>query len=174
MATCDGPARGVRCAASICDLMRPFGIAVRSGLHTGEIELKRDDVAGIAVHIAARVAAEAKAGETVVSSTVRDLVAGSGLRFEDRGLHSLRGPPEQVHLYTVLGGTWLTRKCWGRGETGRPSACPRHRAFPQASDDDRFWARCGHAGIPAIGSAVEREHAAPAAWSDGLLMTVVV
>jgi class 3 adenylate cyclase len=104
MATFDGPARAVRCAASISDSMRPFGIAVRSGLHTGEIELKRDDVAGIAVHIAARVAAEAKAGETVVSSTVRDLVAGSGLRFEDRGLHSLRGLPEHVHLYTVLGG----------------------------------------------------------------------
>ena len=104
MATFDGPARAVRCAASISGSMRPFGIAVRAGLHTGEIELKRDDVAGIAVHIAARVAAEAKAGETVVSSTVRDLVAGSGLRFEDRGLHSLRGLPEQVHLYTVLGG----------------------------------------------------------------------
>jgi class 3 adenylate cyclase len=84
--------------------MRAFGIAVRSGLHTGEIELKRDDVAGIAVHIAARLAAEAMAGETVVSSTVRDLVAGSGLRFEDRGLHSLRGLPEQMHLYTVVGG----------------------------------------------------------------------
>jgi class 3 adenylate cyclase len=104
MATFDGPARAVRCATSISDSMRPFGIAVRSGLHTGEIELKRGDVAGIAVHIAARVAAEAKAGETVVSRTVRDLVAGSGLRFGDRGLHSLRGLPEQVHLYTVLGG----------------------------------------------------------------------
>jgi class 3 adenylate cyclase len=104
MATFDGPARAVRCAASISDSMRPFGVAVRSGLHTGELELKRDDVAGIAVHIAARIAAEAKAGETVVSTTVRDLVAGSGLRFEDRGRHSLRGLPEQVHLYTVLGG----------------------------------------------------------------------
>jgi class 3 adenylate cyclase len=104
MATFDGPARAVRCACSISDSMRPFGIAVRNGLHTGEIELKLDDVAGIAVHIAARVAAEAKAGETVVSSTVRDLVAGSGLRFEDRGFRSLRGLPEQVHLYTALGG----------------------------------------------------------------------
>jgi class 3 adenylate cyclase len=104
MATFDGPARAVRCAASISDSMRPFGIGVRAGLHTGEIELKPNDVAGIAVHIAARVAAEAKAGETVVSSTVRDLVAGSGLRFEDRGLHSLRGLPEQVHLYTAMGG----------------------------------------------------------------------
>jgi class 3 adenylate cyclase len=76
--------------------------AVRSGLHTDEIELKRDDVTGIAVHIAARVAAEAKAGETVVSSTVRDLVAGSGLSFQDRGIHELKGLPEALHLYSVL------------------------------------------------------------------------
>ena len=102
MATFDGPARAVRCAASICELVRPLGIAVRSGLHTGEVELKRDDVAGISVHIAARVAAEAAAGETVVSSTVRDLVAGSGLRFQDRGSRALKGLPEQVHLYSVL------------------------------------------------------------------------
>lgn len=99
MATFDGPARAVRCAAAISDSLRPLGIAVRSGLHSGEIELKRDDVAGIAVHVAARVAAEAKAGETVVSSTVRDLVAGSGLRFQDRGIHALKGLPEEVHLY---------------------------------------------------------------------------
>ena len=69
MATFDGPARAVRCAAAISESMRPLGIAVRSGLHSGEIELKRDDVTGIAVHIASRVAAEAKAGKTVVSST---------------------------------------------------------------------------------------------------------
>ncbi len=75
---------------------------MRSGLHAGEIELKRDDIAGIAVHIAARVAAEAEAGETVVSSTVRDLVAGSGLRFEDRGGRALKGLPEEVHLYRVV------------------------------------------------------------------------
>jgi class 3 adenylate cyclase len=93
----------VRCAAAISDSVRQLGIAVRSGLHTGEIELKRNDIAGIAVHIAARVAAEAEAGETVVSSTVRDLVAGSGLRFQDRGTHALKGLPEDVHLYTVLG-----------------------------------------------------------------------
>jgi len=102
LATFDGPARAVRCAASISESVRPLGIAVRSGLHTGEIELKRDDVAGIAVHIAARVAAEAEAGETVVSSTVRDLVAGSGLRFQDRGVRALKGLPEALHLYSVL------------------------------------------------------------------------
>jgi len=102
LATFDGPARAVRCAAAISDSIRPLGIAVRSGLHTGEIELKRDDVAGIAVHTAARVAAAAEAGETVVSSTVRDLVAGSGLNFQERGIHELKGLPEALHLYSVL------------------------------------------------------------------------
>jgi class 3 adenylate cyclase len=102
LATFDGPARAVRCASAIAETVQPLGIGVRSGLHTGEIELKRDDIGGIAVHIAARVADMAQAGESLVSSTVRDLVAGSGLRFEDRGLHTLRGLPEEVHLYTVL------------------------------------------------------------------------
>jgi class 3 adenylate cyclase len=101
LATFDGPARAIRCATAISDAVQPLGIAVRSGLHTGEIELTADDVTGIAVHIAARVAAEADAGETVVSSTVRDLVAGSGLRFENRGIHTLRGLPNDMHLYTV-------------------------------------------------------------------------
>ncbi len=102
MATFDGPARAVRCASAIAEMMQPLGISVRSGLHTGEIELKRDDIGGIAVHIAARVAAMAESGQTLVSSTVRDLVAGSGLRFGDSGLHELRGLPEEVHLYSVL------------------------------------------------------------------------
>src|SRR5207248_7421655 len=102
MGTFDGPARAVRCAAAISEAVRALGITVRSGLHTGEIELKRDDISGIAVHIAARVAAEAEAGETIVSSMVRDLVAGSGLRFEDRGARALRGVPEEVRLYRVL------------------------------------------------------------------------
>ncbi len=102
MATFDGSARAIRCAAAIRDSVRPLGIAVRSGLHTGEIELTPDDVAGIAVHIAARVLAVAEAGETVVSSTVRDLVAGSGLRFQDRGVRALKGLPGQLHLYRVL------------------------------------------------------------------------
>lgn len=104
LATFDGPARAVRCASAISEMMQPLGIGVRSGLHTGEIDLNRDDIGGIAVHIAARVADKAAAGETLVSSTVRDLVAGSGLRFGDSGLHELRGLPEAVHLYTVLRG----------------------------------------------------------------------
>jgi class 3 adenylate cyclase len=103
LATFDGPARAVRCASAIADTIQPLGIAVRGGLHTGEIELKGDDIGGIAVNIAARVAAMAGAGETLVSSTVRDLVAGSGLRFDDRGLHVLKGLPEEVRLYTVAG-----------------------------------------------------------------------
>jgi class 3 adenylate cyclase/pimeloyl-ACP methyl ester carboxylesterase len=102
LATFDGPARAVRCATAISDAVRPLGITVRSGLHTGEIEVTPDDVTGIAVHVAARVTAQATANETIVSSTVRDLVAGSGLRFEDRGIHALKGLPDNVHLYTVL------------------------------------------------------------------------
>jgi class 3 adenylate cyclase len=95
----------VRCASAIAETVRPLGIAVRSGLHTGEIELKPHDIGGIAVHIAARVADIAEPSETVVSSTVRDLVAGSGLRFRDRGLHALRGLPEELRIYSVIAAT---------------------------------------------------------------------
>jgi class 3 adenylate cyclase len=102
LATFDGPGRAVRCARAIAAAVQPIGIAVRGGLHTGEVEVKRNDISGIAVHIAARVAAIAEPGQVLVSGTVRDLVAGSGLRFADRGLHALRGLPEQVHLYTAL------------------------------------------------------------------------
>ena len=102
LATFDGPARAVRCAAAIAGSVEPFGLEVRSGVHTGEIELIRDDIGGIAVHTAARVVSMAGPGETLVSSTVRDLVAGSGLRFEDRGHYALRGLPEEVHLYAAL------------------------------------------------------------------------
>jgi class 3 adenylate cyclase len=101
LATFDGPARAVHCATAIADTIKPLGIAVRSGLHTGEIELKGTDIGGIAVNIAARVAAAAGPNETLVSSTVRDLVAGSVLRFEDRGLHALKGLPDRVHLYST-------------------------------------------------------------------------
>ena len=102
LATFDGPARAVRCASAIAETVQPLGIAVRGGLHTGEIELKGADIGGIAVNIAARVAAMAEPGETLVSSTVRDLVAGSGLRFSDRGAHALKGLPEEVRLFTAL------------------------------------------------------------------------
>jgi pimeloyl-ACP methyl ester carboxylesterase len=101
LATFDGPARAVRCAYGIAQAMHPLGIAVRSGLHTGEIEMKGEDVAGIAVHIAARVAALAGADEVVVSSTVRDLVAGSGLRFREMGSRTLKGLSDEVRLFSV-------------------------------------------------------------------------
>jgi class 3 adenylate cyclase len=101
LATFDGPARGVRCACAITDEIRPLGIEVRAGLHTGECEVMGDDVGGIAVHIGARVAALAGAGEVLVSSTVKDLVAGSGLRFGDRGSQSLKGLPGEWHIYAV-------------------------------------------------------------------------
>jgi class 3 adenylate cyclase len=103
LATFDGPARAARCASAIIGALQPLCLTVPSGLHTGEIELTREDIGGIAVHTAARVVGVAGPGETFVSSTVRDLVAGSGLRFEDRGLHVLRGLPEEVRLYAVLG-----------------------------------------------------------------------
>ncbi|HEX9284338.1 MAG TPA: adenylate/guanylate cyclase domain-containing protein [Nitrospirales bacterium] len=104
LATFDGPARAVRCATSIVDLVRPLDLQVRGGVHTGEIEVTADDIGGIAVHIAARVAALAGAGQVLVSNTVRDLVAGSNLRFEDRGAHSLKGIEQPVYLFTVAQG----------------------------------------------------------------------
>lgn len=103
LATFDGPARAVRCAVAIALAVRALGIDVRAGLHTGEIELRAGDIGGIAVNIAARVAAAAGPGVALVSSTVRDLVAGSGLRFEDRGRHALKGLPEDVQLYAAMG-----------------------------------------------------------------------
>src|SRR5437867_12245158 len=98
-ATFDGPARAVRCAHAITHDVPSLGIAVRTGLHTGEVEVTGGKVSGIAVHIGARVASQAAPGEVMVSSTVKDLVAGSGLQFEDRGLHALRGVPGDWHLF---------------------------------------------------------------------------
>ena len=98
----DGPARAVRCARAIVDGVRELGIDVRSGLHTGECELVDGKVTGIAVHTGARVAAHAGPGEVLVSSTVRDLVAGSGLEFEDRGVHELKGVPGEWRLYAAV------------------------------------------------------------------------
>jgi class 3 adenylate cyclase len=102
LATFDGPARAIRCALAITEAVRPLGIEVRVGLHTGEVELVGDDdVAGIAVHIAARVGAKAATGEVLVSSTVKDLVAGSGIGFVERGEHVLKGIPDQWRLFAV-------------------------------------------------------------------------
>ena len=100
-ASFDGPARGIRAAQAIVQALERLGLPARSGLHTGECELVDGKLAGIAVHTGARVAALAGAGEVLVSQTVRDLVAGSGIEFEDRGLHELKGVPEARRLYAV-------------------------------------------------------------------------
>ena len=99
----DGPARGIRCARAIVDSSGGLGIEVRAGLHTGECEVMGDDLGGIAVHIAARVAALAEPSEVLVSRTVKDLVAGSGIEFADRGAHELRGVPDTWDLHAVSG-----------------------------------------------------------------------
>jgi class 3 adenylate cyclase len=103
LATFDGPTRAVRCAATIADRMPELGIDVRSGLHTGECELRDDDIGGIAVHIGARIASLAKAREVLVSSTVKDLVNGSGIDFQDRGTHSLKGVPGEWRVFCPHG-----------------------------------------------------------------------
>jgi class 3 adenylate cyclase len=102
LATFDGPGRAILCACAIRDAVRAVGMDVRAGLHTGEIELRGGDVAGVAVHIGARVAALAGPGEVLVSGAVPPLVAGSGIEFEDRGEHELKGLPAAWHLYAVL------------------------------------------------------------------------
>ncbi|MFY9588931.1 MAG: adenylate/guanylate cyclase domain-containing protein [Actinomycetota bacterium] len=101
LATFDGPQRAIKAALAIRESLRPLGIEVRAGLHTGECEVRGDDVGGIAVHIGARVAAEARASEVLVSSTVKDLVVGSGLAFEDRGPKQLKGVPDEWRLFAV-------------------------------------------------------------------------
>ena len=101
LATFDGPARAVRCALAARDATRSLNLEIRAGVHTGEIELSAEDISGIAVHVGARIASEAEAGEVLVSATVRDLVAGSGLRFEDRGSRALKGVPEEWRLFAV-------------------------------------------------------------------------
>jgi class 3 adenylate cyclase/alpha-beta hydrolase superfamily lysophospholipase len=100
-ASFDGPARAIRCACAVRDAVAALGLTVRSGLHTGECEVDGDKIAGIAVHIGARVAAHAGPGEILLSGTVKDLVAGSGLRFVDRGSHTLKGVAGRWRLFAV-------------------------------------------------------------------------
>lgn len=101
LASFDGPARAIRCGCAIRDELQRMGIAIRAGLHTGECERIGDKVSGIAVHIGARVSAQARPGEVLVSSTVRDLVAGSGITFAERGAHPLKGVPGEWRLFAV-------------------------------------------------------------------------
>ena len=103
LALFDGPARATRCAAGLVSSVRDLGIEIRAGVHTGEIEHRGDDISGLAVNIGARVGALAGPSEVLVSQTVRDLVAGSGLEFEDAGEHELKGVPDRWHLYRVVG-----------------------------------------------------------------------
>lgn len=103
MVTFDGPGRAIRCASSIGEIARTLGIEIRSGIHTGECQRMGDNIGGIAVHAAARVCAQAGPGEVLVTSTVKDLVGGSGLRFADRGLHSLKGVPGDWQLFAAIG-----------------------------------------------------------------------
>jgi pimeloyl-ACP methyl ester carboxylesterase len=102
LATFDGPARAVRCARAIANSVRDLGLEIRAGIHTGECELVGGRVGGIAVHVGARIATQARAGEVLVSNTVRDVVAGSGIVFEDRGAASLKGVPGEWHLYAAV------------------------------------------------------------------------
>jgi class 3 adenylate cyclase len=104
LAMFDGPQRAIRCAMAIRDAVQALGIEVRAGLHTGECEVRGDDIGGIAVHIGARVSALAGANDVLVSSTLRDLVIGSGLEFEDRGTHQLKGVPGEWRLFAVASG----------------------------------------------------------------------
>ena len=101
LATFDGPARAIRCAEAIVASSGASGVRVRAGLHTGECEVMGDDIGGIAVHIAARVSAHAEPGEVLVSRAVKDLVAGSGIEFNDRGTHALKGVPDTWQLHAV-------------------------------------------------------------------------
>ena len=101
LAMFDGPQRAIRCAMAIRDAVQALGIEVRAGLHTGECEVRGDDIGGIAVHIGARVSALAGPTDVLVSSTLRDLVIGSGLEFEERGAHALKGVPGEWHLFAV-------------------------------------------------------------------------
>jgi class 3 adenylate cyclase len=124
VATFDGPTRAVRCTQEIVEGVEELGLAVRCGLHTGECELLNGDVGGIAVHIGARVGALARGCEVLVSSTVKDLVVGSELGFEDRGVHELRGVPGEWRLYALKSGSAPPRADNDLSSTGRGGSYP--------------------------------------------------
>ena len=126
LAMFDGPQRAIRCAMAIRDAVQAFGIEVRAGLHTGECEVRGDDIGGIAVHIGARVSALAGPNDVLVSSTLRDLVIGSGLEFEDRGAHELKGVPGEVAS--------LRRRVSLAGDRATPHGRCKHGLI--------LWCRC--------------------------------
>ena len=100
-ATFDGPGRAIQCADAIRESTRQLGLNLRIGIHTGECEIRGESLEGVAIHMAARVSGMAAAGDIVVSRTVKDLVAGSGIEFEDFGIHALKGIPDEHHLFVV-------------------------------------------------------------------------
>jgi class 3 adenylate cyclase len=102
-ASFDGPARGIHCACAVRDAVREIGLEIRAGLHTGEVERRGRSLTGIGVHVGARVGALAQASEVLVTGTVKTLVLGSGIAFADRGVHSLKGVPDQWQLFAVEG-----------------------------------------------------------------------
>ncbi len=101
VASFDGPARAIHCAQAIIDRARSLGIELRTGLHVGECEVRGEDLSGIAVHIAVRIASLARPGDVLVSATLKDLIARSAIEFQDRGEHDLKGIPDPWHLYAV-------------------------------------------------------------------------
>jgi class 3 adenylate cyclase len=102
LATFDSPRRAIECARTAAEAVRSIGLEIRAGIHTGEVELSDGDIQGLAVHIGARIAALAGGSQVFVSSTVRELVTGSGIQFEDRGEHDLKGVPGAWHIYAVI------------------------------------------------------------------------
>ena len=118
MATFDGPGRAIHCALDLRAALQGIGAVVRIGLHTGEIELRHDDIGGLTVHIAARVMGEAGAGEVLISRAVRDLLSGSDITLEDRGVHVLKGVDGQWPLFAV---TQVSREVVGGSDNAR---CP--------------------------------------------------
>ena len=143
----DGPARGVRCAQKIAEAVRPLGLEIRAGLHTGEVETIDGKIGGIAVIIGARVSALAGPSEILVSQTVKDLVAGSGLAFEDAGEHELKGVPDRWHLYRVASEkTWSGLPASAGGLQVDASCRFTHPISARCSDScwRRWWTT--HAG----------------------------
>ena len=102
LATFDGPARAVHCGTALCREVTSIGIDAKVGVHTGEVQIMDKEIGGLTVHIGARVMDFAGPNEVLVSSTVKDITAGAGLRFEDRGIHALKGVPDKWHLFSVV------------------------------------------------------------------------
>jgi class 3 adenylate cyclase len=141
LASFDGPARAVRCAARLVDRLREHDIEIRAGVHTGECELRGEDIGGLAVHIGARVAAKASAGEVLVSSTVRDLVVGSELRFSERGQHELKGVPGTWMIFALGQDAPATAPIAPHGQALRRSDRATMRAMRRAPGAFRLGAR---------------------------------